>query len=327
LEPSSKMQNLKTNQRLIIGFLSLIFVPPLFFGYLTYSTYKRVKNPFLNAALSIVLGFITTCMVLSYPNLLKIYFSGFSESPEPVNTEIQVNSETAQESTEPTQQSYEIINIIDGDTLRISYNGESTPVRLIATEAPELSHPSEPVQCYAQEAKDYLQHLLAEKQVLLESEPLDTDRDQYDRLLRYIFLEDGTNVNESLIKNGYALENTYVSGYKYQQLFREAQQYAEQNKLGRWSETTCDGNVYTGTYKDPKPEETPPDLVINPTHSSYSATDSENTASSSPSYVCSCGKTCGQMTSCEEAYYQLNHCGCSARDGDEDGIPCESLCL
>ena len=37
-------------------------------------------------------------------------------------------------------------------------------------------------------------------------------------------------------------------------------------------------------------------------------------------------KTCGQMTSCAEACHALTVCGDRARDGDNDGIPCESLC-
>jgi Tfp pilus assembly protein FimT len=48
------------------------------------------------------------------------------------------------------------------------------------------------------------------------------------------------------------------------------------------------------------------------------------------SFVCDCSRTCSApgMT-CEEAYFQLNQCGCSQRDGDNppDGIPCENLCL
>ena len=43
-------------------------------------------------------------------------------------------------------------------------------------------------------------------------------------------------------------------------------------------------------------------------------------------YTCDCSKTCTQITTCAEAYYQLNTCGCSVRDGDRDGIPCENLC-
>ena len=36
--------------------------------------------------------------------------------------------------------------------------------------------------------------------------------------------------------------------------------------------------------------------------------------------------TCGQMRSCEEACHKLLVCGHRKRDGDGDGIPCESLC-
>ena len=42
-------------------------------------------------------------------------------------------------------------------------------------------------------------------------------------------------------------------------------------------------------------------------------------------YTCNCSKTCSVMT-CSEAYFQLNNCGCSARDNDRDGIPCEVHC-
>jgi hypothetical protein len=54
--------------------------------------------------------------------------------------------------------------------------------------------------------------------------------------------------------------------------------------------------------------------------------DSKKTSSETKSkYTCNCSKTCPNMT-CAEAYYQLNECGCSARDGDDDGIPCEEQC-
>ncbi len=43
-------------------------------------------------------------------------------------------------------------------------------------------------------------------------------------------------------------------------------------------------------------------------------------------FTCNCSKSCNQMKSCREAYYQLNACGCSIRDGDNDGIPCEAIC-
>lgn len=52
----------------------------------------------------------------------------------------------------------------------------------------------------------------------------------------------------------------------------------------------------------------------------------DSDTSSSSKYTCNCSKTCEQMVSCEEALYQLNDCGCAKRDGDDDGVPCESIC-
>ena len=43
-------------------------------------------------------------------------------------------------------------------------------------------------------------------------------------------------------------------------------------------------------------------------------------------YICDCSKTCPEISACEEAYYQLNNCGCNIRDGDNDGVPCEDIC-
>ncbi len=40
----------------------------------------------------------------------------------------------------------------------------------------------------------------------------------------------------------------------------------------------------------------------------------------------SCGKTCGRVSSCEEAVYQWCVCNYQRADGDNDGVPCEKLC-
>lgn len=47
-------------------------------------------------------------------------------------------------------------------------------------------------------------------------------------------------------------------------------------------------------------------------------------ATSNGGYSCNCSKTCTQISSCAEAQYQLNVCGCSVRDGDKDGIACDA---
>ena len=70
---------------------------------------------------------------------------------------------------------------------------------------------------------------------------------------------------------------------------------------------------------EPLPEPTPPPEPPAP--------EPVQVQDTGPNYSCYPSKTCGQMTSCEEAYFYLNVCGDSARDGDGDGVPCESICL
>lgn len=55
-------------------------------------------------------------------------------------------------------------------------------------------------------------------------------------------------------------------------------------------------------------------------------TQAEQPAQPVTGFTCNCSKLCGAMVSCEEAYFQLNQCGCRARDADYDGVPCEGLC-
>lgn len=41
---------------------------------------------------------------------------------------------------------------------------------------------------------------------------------------------------------------------------------------------------------------------------------------------CSRAPLCSEMRSCAEADFYFRQCGHAERDGDNDGIPCESLC-
>jgi hypothetical protein len=43
-------------------------------------------------------------------------------------------------------------------------------------------------------------------------------------------------------------------------------------------------------------------------------------------FYCGAKRKCGEMVSCAEAKFYLLNCGLIRLDGDNDGIPCESLC-
>lgn len=71
-----------------------------------------------------------------------------------------------------------------------------------------------------------------------------------------------------------------------------------------------------------------PEPVVQPTPTPVPEPEPEPAPTPAPTtkYVCDCSKTCPNMSSCAEAQYQLNECGCSRRDGDKDGIACDEDC-
>lgn len=133
---------------------------------------------------------------------------------------------------------YEVKSVIDGDTIKIDYEGKETSVRLIGVNTPETVDPRKTVECFGQEVSQYLRNLLEGKKVKIEADYSQTDRDKYDRLLRYIYL-DGEDVGYMVINNGYGYEYTYNYPYIKQSEYKQAQEEAEKNSRGLWAEGVC----------------------------------------------------------------------------------------
>ncbi len=135
---------------------------------------------------------------------------------------------------------YEVTKVVDGDTIAVNIDGKIEKLRLIGINTPETVDPRKPVECFGIEASNKAKSILTGKRVALESDSTQGELDKYNRLLRYVFLEDGTNFNLLMIKEGYAYEYTYNLPYKYQAEFKEAQKEAMANKTGLWGDK-CNG--------------------------------------------------------------------------------------
>jgi len=134
---------------------------------------------------------------------------------------------------------YLVSRVVDGDTISIDINGETKKARLIGVDTPETVHPTKLVECFGKEASQKNKEILEGKAVKIEYDESQEITDKYDRTLVYVFLEDGTNFNEYLIRNGYAYEYTYNEPYKYQQIFKEAEIDAKENLRGLWANGVC----------------------------------------------------------------------------------------
>lgn len=187
---------------------------------------------------------------------LKGVLDDYGRNNDNVEPQAPMSGESGEEQAEEPRQPklYSVLSVTDGDTIRIDYNGTNTPLRLIGIDTPETVDERTTVQCFGQEASDYLKAKLTGKQVSIESDPTQDDRDKYDRLLRYVYL-DGEDVGLQIIANGYGHEYTYNIPHKKQSEYKTAEKNAETNNLGLWSPTTCAGD--TTKSANPEPEPTP----------------------------------------------------------------------
>lgn len=132
-----------------------------------------------------------------------------------------------------------VVRIIDGDTIVVLINGTQEKVRLIGVDTPEIFDPRGSAQCFGDEASVFTKSLLENQAVRLEADATQDDRDKYGRLLRYVFLEDDTFVNNEIIAQGYGHEYTYRRPYKYQTEFKNAELSARESKMGLWDGDAC----------------------------------------------------------------------------------------
>lgn len=117
-----------------------------------------------------------------------------------------------------------VTKVIDGDTVVIS-GGDH--VRLIGIDTDEKNFP-----CFTP-AKNYLENLILGKTVVLESDV--EDKDQYNRLLRYVFFN-GKNINLKLIEDGLAVCRYYAPNGKYKAECAKIEETAINSKTGcKWS--------------------------------------------------------------------------------------------
>jgi micrococcal nuclease len=183
------------------------------------------------------------------------------ETPSFEKTKPEEKIEEKKEEVEPKKETYEVIKVVDGDTIDVEINGVEERIRIIGINSPESVDPGKPVECFANEASNKAKELLENKSVTLEADNTQTNKDKYNRLLRHIFLEDGTNFAETIIRDGHAYEYTYDLPYKYQSEYKRAEKEARENKRGLWADDTCRGSLEIPIVTT---EETKEEEVIEP---------------------------------------------------------------
>lgn len=145
---------------------------------------------------------------------------------------------------------YKVSEFDDGDTIIVDMNGHKETVRFIGVDTPEVKDPRKPVQCFGKAASNYTKQLIGSQPVHLVADSENTNRDRYNRLLRYIYLPDGTLVNAEIIKQGYGFAYTGFPFTKKQE-FKNYEAEARQQNRGLWSACQPELNQYGGYSTNP----------------------------------------------------------------------------
>lgn len=207
-----------------------------------------------------------------------------------------VNS-TNQADTDVIPQSGElvkIVRVVDGDTINVEIDGKVESVRYIGIDTPETIDPRKPVQCFGIEAAKKNKELAEGKMVRLEKDI--TNRDKYDRLLRYVWVGD-VLINQALVEQGFAKSYSYPPDVKYQDKFIAAEKQARENKIGLW--TACGSGTTT--------------VMPAATQTSSSASDSSCTIK-------------GNISASGEKIYHVQGCGSYSKTTIDNGRGEEWFC-
>lgn len=197
-----------------------------------------------NKQFSQLIGFLISVFVLI--GTLMAQKAYFEEAPANGSTQPSSNLITPPPSVLSASTSahlgplYAIVKVVDGDTIKVDVEGTLETVRIVGINTPETVDPRNPVECMGSQASQNMKVLVENQQVRLESDPTQTDRDRYGRLLRFVFLADGTDVGKAQIAAGFAYESLYSSKpHRYRDAYVEAQVTAQHAKRGLWNEQSC----------------------------------------------------------------------------------------
>lgn len=136
-----------------------------------------------------------------------------------------------------------ITKVVDGDTVYARFkDGQEEKVRLIGIDAPEINHPHKGLEPFGHEAEVYAREALHGATAWLEFDL--GERDQYGRLLAYLWLSAPAEVNEKSIREqmfnaimlteGYAVQVTFEPNVKYYDYFSAFAAEAKNKKKGLW---------------------------------------------------------------------------------------------
>ena len=153
-----------------------------------------------------------------------------NQSNDPVQNQGQSQEEVGATELIPV----ELVKTIDGDTIKVIYEGKEQNLRYLLVDTPETNHPQLGKQPFGQKAKERNTELMNSGKLEIEFD-IGERVDKYGRLLAYVYI-DGVSIQEKLIEEGLArVGYVYPPNTRHLDPFEKAQERAKKAGIGIWT--------------------------------------------------------------------------------------------
>jgi micrococcal nuclease len=126
----------------------------------------------------------------------------------------------------------QVVEVVDGDTARVTIAGREESVRYIGIDTPESVIPGERPECFGKAAALLNRELVEDERVTLVFGR--ERRDRYDRLLAYVYVGERL-INAEIVRRGYARTLAIAPNTDFADRFARLQQEAANAGRGLWA--------------------------------------------------------------------------------------------
>ncbi|SDM13495.1 micrococcal nuclease [Paenibacillus sp. OK060] len=306
-------------------------------GYWAYKQFKKNQVKGSKQTLTYILGAFAGVFLIFFLGSLSSETANKTEPIAVIDTKEDSSSnsetksitaddiETSQSSdskgkqTQGTQNNHDrlpatLLEVTDGDTLKVTVEGREEQVRLLLIDTPETVHPEKEEQPFGKDASNFVKKQVAKGNMELELDV--SERDKYGRLLAYVWI-DNKMLNEQLLEYGLArVAYIYPPNTKYVDQFEEIQKQARVQAKGIWS---IENYVQDSGFVEPKPTMEEPVVVTK-----APSVEKNNEVKNEPIVTNVYYKNCDAVRAAGADPIYEGEPGYSRKlDRDGDGIGCE----
>ncbi len=144
---------------------------------------------------------------------------------------IPANADNCSSNSLSTPENATVKWVYDGDSLLLT---DKRKIRIIGIDTPETKHHKQKAQAYGAKAREALRVLLKNNHYQVSLRYGKERKDKYARTLAHVYLQDGTNISNWMLEQGYAKTLAFPPNIELAKCYKRAEEIAQEQSLKIW---------------------------------------------------------------------------------------------